>query len=243
MPTSATERQDTATHDEVLTLGEAATYLKLAERTVHRMISRREIPCAKVGGQWRFMRSVLDDWLVSRMQVVPRNEVEPLLQGGGGHVSLSAMVDERWVVDPVQPGSPAEVLAQLVRPLADAGVVRNPGSLVEQLLAREQLAPTALGHGVAVPHVRRPEDNAPGGPPVVVGICRNGTEFDAPDGLPVSAFFLLSTSSELVHLRLLKRITVMFRDDSLMPELLAHHDAGRLLIALRRAEHERFPGG
>lgn len=239
----ATERQNTALHDEVLTLGEAATYLKLAERTVHRMISRHEIPCAKVGGQWRFMRSVLDDWLISRMQVLPRNEVDSLLEATAGNVRLSAMVDERWVVDPVEPGSPTEVLGQLVRPLAGAGVVRNPGTLVDLLLSREQLAPTALGHGVAVPHARRPEHNAPDGPPVVLGICRDGTEFGAPDGLPVHVFFLLSTSSEMVHLRLLKRITVMFRDDTLKPELLAHDRAGDLLAALRRAEHERFPGG
>ena len=57
---------------EVMTLGEVASYLKVAERTVLRMVHNGEIPCAKVGGQWRFLRTVVDDWLISRITFPPR---------------------------------------------------------------------------------------------------------------------------------------------------------------------------
>ncbi|MFW5776584.1 MAG: helix-turn-helix domain-containing protein, partial [Spirochaetota bacterium] len=88
MSSNDIKRQVTPEHDEILTLGEAAAYLKLGERTVQRMIGRSEIPCARVGGQWRFLRSVLDDWLLSRMQVLPRNELAPLLDGTSGIVRV-----------------------------------------------------------------------------------------------------------------------------------------------------------
>ncbi|NBB74869.1 MAG: PTS transporter subunit EIIA, partial [Bacteroidetes bacterium] len=56
---------------DVMTLAEAAGYLKVAERTVLRMVHSGEIPCVKVGGQWRFLRTVIDDWLLSRMNFAP----------------------------------------------------------------------------------------------------------------------------------------------------------------------------
>jgi nitrogen PTS system EIIA component len=242
MTTDAIERHSFVS-DEVLTLGEAASYLKLAERTIQRMIARQEIPCAKVGGQWRFMRSVLDDWLLSRMQVLPRNELAPFLEATDGIVRLGQMLDERLVVEDLLPGAPAQVLRQLIEPLLGRTVISNAERYVKLLLARERLSSTALGHGVAVPHVRRPEDNPPGTPPIVVGLCRDGVAFGAPDDQPVHFFFLLSASSELVHLRLLKRITLLFRDDSLKQSLLSQPDAASVVSKLHAAEKERFPGG
>lgn len=229
--------------DEVLTLGEAAAYLKLAERTVHRMIQRNEIPCARVGSQWRFMKSVLDDWLLSRMQVLPRNEFAPLLGNERGIVRLSPMISPAQVVDRIDRGSPAEVLRQLAQPLVSQGVVPDPDRYVGLLLSREKLSSTAIGHGVAVPHVRRPQDNPPGAPAVILGICRDGTDFDAPDEQPVHFLFLLSTTSELIHLRLLKRITMLFRDRSIRDALLESGTRTELLEALSRHEEHLFSGG
>lgn len=243
MSTIDTDRQKAPLWDEVLTLSEAASYLKLAERTVHRMISRNEVPCARVGGQWRFVKSVLDDWLLSRMQVLPRNELAPFLDATGGIVRLAPMIDSRHVVDPVEPGEPAAVLAQLVRPLARQGIVVDVARFVELLLSRERLSSTAVGMGVAVPHVRRPQDNPPGAPPLLFGICREGVPFDAPDGKPVHFFFLLCTTSEVVHLRLLKRITLLFREQTIRDALLSCPSPAAMLDELRRREATLFPGG
>jgi PTS system nitrogen regulatory IIA component len=229
--------------DEIMTLSEAATYLKLAERTIHRMIQRSEIPCARVGGQWRFVKSVLDDWLISRMQVLPRNELDPFLQATDGMVQLSRMIDRDHVVDRVNPGSPEEVIKQIVSNLAEQGVVRHAQSLVASLLAREQLSSTAMGHGVAVPHLRRPGEFDAGLPAVALAICREGTPFSAPDTIPVHFFFLLGTTSEVVHLRLLKRITMLFRDDSLSGELLTCNTASDMIDLLARREAAIFGGG
>jgi excisionase family DNA binding protein len=39
-----------------------AAYLKLPVSTVYRLAERRELPGHKVGRQWRFHKSILDDW-------------------------------------------------------------------------------------------------------------------------------------------------------------------------------------
>jgi excisionase family DNA binding protein len=47
---------------EVLTIRDVAVYLKLPVSTVYRLAERRELPGHKVGRQWRFHKSILDDW-------------------------------------------------------------------------------------------------------------------------------------------------------------------------------------
>ncbi|WP_081852948.1 helix-turn-helix domain-containing protein [Bosea sp. 117] len=49
--------------DEILTLPEVASLLKVAEKTVYTMAQRAEIPAFKVRGQWRFKRIDLDRWI------------------------------------------------------------------------------------------------------------------------------------------------------------------------------------
>ncbi len=52
----------------ILTLAETAQYLKVSEKTIQRLIGTHDIPCVRVGGQWRFLQSSLDHWLEARMQ-------------------------------------------------------------------------------------------------------------------------------------------------------------------------------
>ncbi|MGR5340153.1 methylation-associated defense system helix-turn-helix domain-containing protein MAD1 [Vibrio astriarenae] len=49
--------------DQILTLKEVATYLKLAEKTAYRLASEGKLPGFKVGGSWRFKREDLEAWI------------------------------------------------------------------------------------------------------------------------------------------------------------------------------------
>ena len=48
---------------DVLTLEEAAQYLKIAKPTLYRLLEDGKIPAFKVGNQWRFTRELIDKWL------------------------------------------------------------------------------------------------------------------------------------------------------------------------------------
>ena len=52
--------------DEILTLPEVAELLKVAEKTVYSMAQKRQLPAFKVGGQWRFKRVDIDQWIEQR---------------------------------------------------------------------------------------------------------------------------------------------------------------------------------
>ncbi len=49
--------------DEILTIRDLAKYLKINERTVYKLAQERKIPAFKIGGSWRFMRAMIDDWI------------------------------------------------------------------------------------------------------------------------------------------------------------------------------------
>jgi len=52
-------------NSEVLTVQEVANYLRVDIRTVYRLAKRGDIPCIKIGRQWRFNRDDIRE-LVSR---------------------------------------------------------------------------------------------------------------------------------------------------------------------------------
>jgi len=48
---------------ELMTVEEVAGYLRVTEKTIYRLLERSGIPAAKVGHQWRFDKTSIDEWL------------------------------------------------------------------------------------------------------------------------------------------------------------------------------------
>jgi excisionase family DNA binding protein len=59
-PDPKTYRNDVA---ELMTLREVASYLKVTEKTIHRMLKQEAIPAVRVGHLWRFNSRAIDRWL------------------------------------------------------------------------------------------------------------------------------------------------------------------------------------
>ena len=53
--------------EQIMTLREVAQYLGLHVMTVYKLTREGRFPAAKIGGQWRFKRDVLDEWLEAQM--------------------------------------------------------------------------------------------------------------------------------------------------------------------------------
>ena len=47
----------------LMTLEEVADYLRVTEKTIYRLLKQDKIPASKVGHQWRFDRTLIDEWL------------------------------------------------------------------------------------------------------------------------------------------------------------------------------------
>lgn len=49
-----------------LTVKQVAEYLQASEEKIYKLCQRRKMPASKFGGQWRFDKNEIDQWL--RMQ-------------------------------------------------------------------------------------------------------------------------------------------------------------------------------
>ena len=49
--------------DVILTVAQAADYLKVCEKTVRRLISKQELAASKVGKSWRIQKADIDNYL------------------------------------------------------------------------------------------------------------------------------------------------------------------------------------
>jgi len=50
-----------------MTLEEVAAYLKLKPQTIYTWAQEKKIPAAKLGKEWRFKKSIIDEWIVQHM--------------------------------------------------------------------------------------------------------------------------------------------------------------------------------
>jgi excisionase family DNA binding protein len=192
--------------NDILTLQELADYLKIAPKTVSRMIQRGEIPCMKIAGQWRFRKTVIDAWLTSKMTFSEEHQFASLMSVDSNAIQLSRLITSETTLMHLKSRTIEDTLIELTSPLITHGYLDSTASLVSRLLAREHMVTTAIGFGTAFPHIRNVRENSPNLPPIIMGISHDGVDFGCLDGSKTHVFFLLLACSETAHLRLLSRL-------------------------------------
>jgi PTS system fructose-specific IIC component/PTS system nitrogen regulatory IIA component len=119
-----------------------------------------------------------------------------------------------------------EVFEELVETFVSAypSCTASRGELLASLRERESKMSTGIMHGVAVPHCRTSGiQNVRG----VIGVSREGIDFDAIDHSPTHIFFLIISSpdSTAYHLRVLKRLALLLETPAFYNEVLAQKSA------------------
>ena len=52
---------------DIMTLEEVAAYLKLKPQTIYTWAQEKRIPAAKLGKEWRFRKSIIDEWYIQHI--------------------------------------------------------------------------------------------------------------------------------------------------------------------------------
>ncbi len=122
-------------------------------------------------------------------------------------------------------------LFQDIGDLADTAYSLPASATVDALLDRENLGPTGVGHGVALPHARL------SGLTKVVGtfvLMEKPIDFGAVDRQPVDIAFALFAPEDggVEHLKALALVSRTLRDSTLCSKLRANSDAATLYAIL-----------
>lgn len=215
-----------------MTLAEVSQYLQLAEKTVLRMVQRGEIPAAKVASQWRFLRPVIRDWLAGQMHSMPEVKLDDMANLQPRTLPLHEVVRPELITLNVLPGPKEQVLRQLMEPIQKTGFAANPSLLLDSLVERERMMTTAVGHGIAIPHPRKPLPDMFPEPAIALGICRAGVDFDAIDDQRVHLFFLICATREAIHLELMAKVAWFSRRPERMQALMTASSKKKVESAL-----------
>lgn len=143
-------------------------------------------------------------------------------EAGRDRQRLVEFLAEEFIVVGLNPVDKWDAIRQLVAFLMRTHRVEHISQeeLCESVFEREKELSTAMGKGIAIPHGRIPKGPAIQG---VMGICRKGIDFDAPDGEPVRLIMLICTPEDKkdMHLKVLSSLSAMVRDESIRTRLLA----------------------
>ena len=89
------------TWPEVLTLEEAAAFLKVSEDTLKNETANHHVPGQRIGNEWRFLHSSLLDWLGAKSnpqlplsELLPKNDETPEEQEA--FLKLLAEIRDSW---------------------------------------------------------------------------------------------------------------------------------------------------
>lgn len=106
--------------------------------------------------------------------------------------------------------------------------------IYDAFAARERLATTGVGSGVAIPHGRFAMPDFA----IAVGFCPGGVEFEAIDGAPVRILvaILAPEGNPAAQLRMLARVSRLLRPVELRESLLSTRDIPEILALLRGAD-------
>jgi PTS system nitrogen regulatory IIA component len=197
-----------------LTLRQAASYLDVSEPTVRRWIGTRGLPAHRVNERLHCNAIELWEWATENGIPVAPGLLEKAREMPEEVLALSTLLADGGVHRDIGGTSRAEVLREVVKALPlPAELDRDFLSTV--LEARETMGSTAIGDGIAIPHVRNPILLHVERPFVALCLLRHPVDFGALDGKPVGALFVVVSPNVPAHLRILARLAFVLRDTQL----------------------------
>lgn len=223
-----------------LRVREVAKLFAVSEKKIYQWIEEEGLPSHQISGQHWFNRAELLEWATAH-QIPLSNEIfDDQNKISEQHPSLADALQAGGIFHEVGVTDRESALQAIVKnlPLPD-DVDRD--FLREMLLAREMLASTGIGEGIAIPHMRNPTVLQVSRPLVSLCLLDTPIEFGAVDDKPVYALFSLISPTVQTHLHMLSRLAFALRDTNFNAAVKRLASAEEILKEARRAEIEIKP--
>lgn len=222
-----------------LIMKDVAGLLHVSEATIKQWIIEGSIPCYRVADQYRFSLLEIEDWVLAKQWGdSPFNSGDEEVESGGSQqYSLFRAIHKGGVLHQVAGDSKEEVICNATQVIAE-DLSLDCEVLSELLIDRENLQPTALGHGIGLPHTRDTFFNAKHDHVVVCFPEKPIEDYGALDGEPVHTLFFLFASSDKKHLHLLAKIAHLANRDETLALLKTKPNKVKLLSYIKEWESQ-----
>jgi PTS system nitrogen regulatory IIA component len=220
-----------------LTIKDLTELLNVSEKSIRRWIKQGTIPAYRIQGQYRFNKSEILEWSTSRKINVTANifaepEGVPVL----GIADALAAGGIFYRINGSDKESALKAVVENIRLPDDA----DRSLLLQFLLAREAVASTGIGDGIAIPHVRNPLVLNVHQPIITLCFLEKAIEFLSLDGQPVFCLFTIVAPTVRSHLYLLSRLAFALRNPA-FKNAIKNQSSRDEIIELARQVESSFP--
>ncbi|NQV28914.1 MAG: PTS sugar transporter subunit IIA [Rhodopirellula sp.] len=225
-----------------LTLNEVAKIFDVAERKILLWIRKEDLPAMVVSDQYRFNRADLLEWAALRQK--PFSPSIYLAANGDLAPSATRLADalERGgVLNNVGGTDLRQILRTALSglPIPEALGLDN---LVDLIAQRDDFGCLAIGHGIAIPHPRRPIILDVPGPHVRLCYLSEPLPLTGPDGRRVDKLIVMLSPTAHEHLQLLARLGAVLQVEAVRNELEGKAGLEQLCATIRAAgQHFHHP--
>ncbi|MBI4979526.1 MAG: PTS sugar transporter subunit IIA [Spirochaetes bacterium] len=215
-----------------LKIKDLVRFLNVPERTVLGWIREKKIPVYRIHHQYRFDRAEISEWALASGIASTAELAE--LTSGKTPVDIVNNIRAGGVFYHVAGTTVHEVLRNAVdiMPLPH-GI--DKALVASQLIEREELMPTAVGKGIAIPHPRRPVMTDIGNERCAIIFPEHPINFKARDGIAVHVFFITLSANHNRHLEMLSRIAYLCRNEVFAGLLKNRASMGTILSYIETA--------
>jgi nitrogen PTS system EIIA component len=216
-----------------LTIKDLTELLNISEKTIRRWIKQGTIPAYRIQGQYRFNKSEILEWSTSRKinlatNIFPEPDGFPVtgfaaaLTAGGIFYRVAGSDKETAL----------KAVVENMRLPDDA----DRSLLLQFLLAREDVASTGIGDGIAIPHVRNPLVLNVHQPMITLCFLEKPIDFLSLDGQPVFCLFTIAAPTVRTHLYLLSRLAFALRNPAFKNAIINQSSSAEILELATQVE-------
>jgi nitrogen PTS system EIIA component len=220
-----------------ITVREACELLNLSESVLYRLVRRKEIPAYSINKSYLFNRLEILEWAITNNKYVSPKVLEALSHSAIKPPTIVEALRYGGIHYGVPGNDKREVLREIVRRIpSTAAPDLNGEALFSALIARETLGSTAIGNGIAIPHVRNPIVLDVEKPLIMLCFLAKPIDFDALDGKPVDTIFILISTTVRIHLHILAHLSFLLQSDEVKQALRPGSNTETLLEVMKKTE-------
>lgn len=231
---------------ETLNLKQAAEHVHLDVNELRHFAQRGEIEAIKRGDDWYFEHRALDEWAQRNLLAAGEKELREqhrvMMDEDRRANRDNWRVAELFLAEAIELAVKAKAKAGILRDMTDladrSGKLYDVNGLFKELVAREEVASTAIGEGVALLHPRFHDPYLFEESFIAYGRSERPIFFGAPDGEGTRHFFLVCSTNHETHLHILARLAMLVHGTDLIERLETVQDVDAVIAAITECERE-----
>jgi nitrogen PTS system EIIA component len=187
--------------------------LEVSDKQIIKWIKEKNLPSYKINNEYKFNKAEINDWILKNHIYVSNKILDlnltnkpvvitELIKKGGIHYQIEGKNVKDIIKNSINSiNTPPDLLKE---------------TIISSILEREQMMPTAFGHGIAFPHSRNPIITDVEYECISVCFLNQGIDFNSIDGDPVHTLFILLSANSKRHLEILSKLAFLCQQNAFL---------------------------